>query len=363
VCVGARGPSTTQVLAIGGQALVPLRMTESLWSGSGYFGEDFVLFFFLGLAAQVVLGQAIAEEGESVFGGIDELEQVQVFGSDCAGVDEGLEVHDAVPVFAAVDYDENLFGQLVGLSEGEDFEEFVDGAEAAGKNHQRFGEIGEPELAHEEIVELEVERGRDVRIGILLEREIDVEADGFASGFVGAEVGGFHDAGTTAGGNDEAAAAGGNLNGPFCKKKSEAARVLVVTSHVDGCEGLLQVLFLLRGGSFGVVLFHGGQVLPGGGSSLEAGRAEEYDGVLDLLAAKAGERLLILGEDAENASVWTAEEWFVLVGQRRGIEFIGHLGTHVLTSGWPWHWPPARLTALLVFVVVEGFPKADPDVE
>src|ERR1035438_9305915 len=133
-----------------------------------------------------------------------------------------------MPVFAAVDDDEDFLGKFVGLREGENFEEFVDGAEAAGKNHQRFGEIGEPELAHEEIVELEVERGRDVLVGILLEGQIDVEADGFASGLVGTEVGGFHDAGTTAGGDDEAVAAGGNLNGPLGKKKSQASRVLVV---------------------------------------------------------------------------------------------------------------------------------------
>src|SRR4029077_10127726 len=151
------------------------------------------------------------------------LEQVQILGRDRAGVDEGLEVNDAVPVFAAVDDDENFLGQLVGLGQGEDFEEFVDGAEAAGENHQSFGEIGEPELAHEEIVKLEVERGRDVGIGILLEWEIDVEADGFASGFVGAEVGGFHDAGASAGGDDEAATAGGNLNRPLGEKVSQAA--------------------------------------------------------------------------------------------------------------------------------------------
>jgi len=37
-------------------------------------------------------------------------------------------------------------------------------------------------------MEFEVERGGDVGIGILFEREIDVEADAFASGLVGAEV-------------------------------------------------------------------------------------------------------------------------------------------------------------------------------
>src|SRR5580704_15217312 len=156
----------------------------------------------------MVFGEAVAEELESIFGGVDEFEEVEVFRRNRAGVYEGLEVHDAVPVFAAVDDYENFLGEFVGLGEGKDFKEFVDGAEATRENHQRLGEIGEPEFTHEEIVELEVQRGRDVGIGILLEGQTDVEADAFASGFVGAEVGGFHDAGTSAGGDDEAAAAG-----------------------------------------------------------------------------------------------------------------------------------------------------------
>src|SRR5580704_1670139 len=293
--------------------------------GFGYFGEDFLFFFFFGLAAEVVFGEAVAEEGEGVFGGVDELEQVQVFGGDGASVYEGLEVHDAVPVFAAVDYYENFLGQFIGLREGEDFEEFVDGAEAAGKNHQRFGEVGEPEFTHEEIVELEVERGSDVGVGILFERQTDVEADGLASSFVSAEVGGFHDAGTTAGGDDEAAAAGGNLNGPLGEQVGQVAGVFIVAGHVDGGAGALQIALQLRGGRFRNVFFHDGEILPGGIGSLEAGRAEKDDRVLDLLAAKARQGFLIFGQDAENASVGTVEERFVPVGKRSGVELIDHV--------------------------------------
>ncbi len=132
-------------------------------------------------------------------------------GENCSGVDEGLEVHDAVPILAAVNDDQNFLCQLVGLRQGEDFEQLVDGAESAGKNHQRLGQIGEPELAHEKIMEFKIERGRDVGIGILLEWQIDVEADAFASGLVGAQICGFHDARTTSGGDDEAAPAGRDL--------------------------------------------------------------------------------------------------------------------------------------------------------
>ena len=71
-----------------------------------------------------------------------------------------------VPVLAAVDDDQNFLGQLVGLGEGEDFEEFVHGAETAGEDDESLGEIGEPEFAHEEVVELEIQRRGDVLVGI-----------------------------------------------------------------------------------------------------------------------------------------------------------------------------------------------------
>jgi len=285
-----------------------------------------VLFLFFGWAAEVVFGEAVAKEREGVFGGIDKLEEVEILRGDGAGVDEGLEVHDAMPVFAAVNDDENFLGEFISLGKGEDFEKFVDRAEAAGKNHQRFGKIREPEFAHEEIMEFEVERGSDVGVWILFERQIDIEPDALSSSFVGAEVGGFHNAGASAGGDDETAAAGGNLNGPFGEQKSEAARVLVVAGHVDGGAGALQIIFVLSRGKFGFVFFRGGQILFCGVASLKAGGAEKDDGILDLLAAKARERFLVFREDTEYAAVGAVEERFVLVGQMSGFELINHGG-------------------------------------
>src|SRR5204863_7007874 len=106
--------------------------------------------------------------------------------------------------FAAVENDADFLRQLVGLDEREDFEELVARAEAAGKDHQRLREIREPELAHEEIVELELEPFGDVRIGTLLEGQPDVEADRLPAGFARAAVGRLHDAWTAAGRDDEA---------------------------------------------------------------------------------------------------------------------------------------------------------------
>ena len=82
---------------------------------------------------------------------------------------EHLEVDHFLPVLRSVDDDGDLLGELVGLGEGEKLEHFVEGAEAAGENDQRLGQVGEPVLAHEEVVELEVERGRDEGVGQLLE--------------------------------------------------------------------------------------------------------------------------------------------------------------------------------------------------
>ena len=113
------------------------------------------------------------------------------------------------------------------------------------------------------------------------------------------------------------------------KKVGQAARVLVVTGHIDGGDGSLEIGFMLGGGRFRGFL-DCGQVLAGGSGSLETGRAEKDDRVLNLLAAKTGKRFLIFGKDAEDASVGTAQKRFVLVSQRCGVELVGHRKTHVL---------------------------------
>jgi len=67
-----------------------------------------------------------------------------------------------------------------------------------------------------------------------------------------------------------------------------------------------------------------------GGVAPWKARSEEDDGILDLLAAKAGERFLIFREDAQNASIGAVDELWVLVGQRGGFEFIDHVVIRVL---------------------------------
>ena len=56
------------------------------------------------------------------------------------------------------------FGELLGLHQREDLEHLVERAEPARKDHERLRQVREPELAHEEVVELEVQAVGDVRI-------------------------------------------------------------------------------------------------------------------------------------------------------------------------------------------------------
>src|SRR5579862_320325 len=109
-----------------------------------------------------------------------------------------IEVDDLFPELRAIKHDENFLSQLLRLGEGEHFHHFVHRAEAAWKHHQRLRQIGEPELAHEEVMEIKTQLGTDVRVGKLLERKADVQSDSFASRFGGAAVSGFHNARTAA---------------------------------------------------------------------------------------------------------------------------------------------------------------------
>src|SRR5579863_2882796 len=118
----------------------------------------------------MVLGQSIAQELKGFVGRVDDLQQIEIFLGNGSGIDEGLKIDDAVPVLAAIDHHQNLLGQFVGLGERENLEQFVHGAETAGKDHQTFGQVGKPEFPHEEIVKLKVQRRRDIGIGVLLER-------------------------------------------------------------------------------------------------------------------------------------------------------------------------------------------------
>ena len=82
-------------------------------------------------------------------------------------------------------------------------------------------------------------------------------------------------------------------------------------------------LLVGRGEFFGAGVLEQLQLCGGGVEADEARGAEEDDGVLDALAAKAGGGLEVLAEDADEAAVGGVEEFGVLVGQGGAGEFFG----------------------------------------
>src|SRR5277367_1294414 len=208
--------------------------------------------FVVGIGAgafglEVVAGEVVAEEGEGFVWSVGNLEELAVARRDGALVNKNIHVQNLVPVGRTVEKNGHFLGELVGLREGKGLEHLVESTEAAGKNDKRLGQVGKPVLTHEKVVKLEVERRRDEAVGILLERQPDVEPDGLASGLVGSPVGGLHDAGTSAGGNDEAMAARLQTFRPGGQQEGEPAGVFVVTSHFDGSLGAATAQF--AGGS------------------------------------------------------------------------------------------------------------------
>ncbi len=162
----------------------------------------------------------------------------------------------------------------------------------------------------------------------------DVEAYRFATGFPGAAVGCFHDAGAASGGDDEAVAGAGKILRPLGHEAGEGARVLVVARHLDGGFGALVAegggflrvaggLFGLGCGGYGAGVVEELELVAGDVEGAEAGGAEEDDRVLDALAAEAGHGLVVLGEDAEDAAVGGVDEVRVFVGERRLREGCG----------------------------------------
>src|SRR5262249_13959054 len=145
------------------------------------------------------------------------------------------------------------------------------------------GEVREPELPHEEVVELEPEAGRDPRVRALLVRETDVEADGASARVVRAAVRGFHDARPAAATDEKAARRRRDLPRPLRDQARQLAGLLVV----------------VREGSLGG----------------EPGGAEEDDGVVDALPLERVKGLEVLGEDADRARGGAVEEGLVAIGE------------------------------------------------
>src|ERR1700689_1190801 len=125
--------------------------------------------------------------------------------ADGSSAHHGLPIQHLIPIFAAVDQNEIVLGKFSGLHEREHFPKLVHGAESAGKNDERFGDLRKPKFSHEKIMEIKTELVADVGIRRLLVRQLDAQSDGFASGIGGAAICGFHNSRAAARTDDEAA--------------------------------------------------------------------------------------------------------------------------------------------------------------
>ena len=88
------------------------------------------------------------------------------------------------------------------LDEHERLEQLVERPEAAGEEHEGLGGLHEHRLARVEVAERQADVA--VRVQLLLVRQLDVEADGHASGFLRASVRALHHARPAAGHDREA---------------------------------------------------------------------------------------------------------------------------------------------------------------
>src|SRR3954470_17895855 len=134
----------------------------------------------------LILGTTKDRRGD-VVGVVADLEQVHVLGADLPALEQSLAdpVHEPGPVVAAHQHDREV-ADLVGLAERDRLEQLVERAEAAGQHHEADRVAHEEQLAREEVVagELAVE----VWVLVLLERQLDVQADRRRSALLRAAV-------------------------------------------------------------------------------------------------------------------------------------------------------------------------------
>mmetsp|Transcript_41957 Transcript_41957/g.129966 ORF Transcript_41957/g.129966 Transcript_41957/m.129966 type:complete len:323 (+) Transcript_41957:521-1489(+) len=249
--------------------------------------------------------------------GEDELPRVLL--GDHAVVDEGLPVDARVPELLADEDHRQRALDLARLHEREELEELVAGAEAAGRDDKPHALVGHPELAREEIVVLEAQGGRDVRVQAILEGQGNAKSHGLAAGKRGAVVRSRHHAGPAPRAD---VVLGlpllGPLHGPLRHHPREVAdgvehgdeegllpqplerglRLAVAGAGHGGRLGLLQRRLVLR-------------------PRLRPRGAEEHDDVLHALRVEARLGLLQLAQDADEARLAGVQEAGVGIGLLR----------------------------------------------
>lgn len=133
------------------------------------------------------------KQGPCFLCGIGVFNQRQIFRRNHAMVRQRLQIDDIRPI-GFVEKNDGNARHLSGLHNGQQFEQLIQRAEAAGKYDKRPCAHGQMHLAHVEIMKLECQLRRCVGIGNLFMRERDVEADAGSPRFKSAPVGRLHDA-------------------------------------------------------------------------------------------------------------------------------------------------------------------------
>ena len=266
----------------------------------------------LELGREVLVGLVDRVRGE---------EEVQIARADRAELHEGVEVDHLLPEALPEQHDRHVLLDLARLDEGEDLHELVQGPEAAGHDHHGLGQVAEPELPHEEVVELDREPAGDVGVVVLLERERDVQADVLALGIAGTTIGGLHDPRTPAGADHEPPIRALEALRPLGEAPGQLLGLLVVVGVIEELAGALDVAALglgLRDHLLRLLL------------RAQPGAAEDHDRVLDPELLEAGLGLHVLREDAQRARIGRVEELLVLVRLHGAVAALAH-GAHGTT--------------------------------
>ncbi len=115
------------------------------------------------------------DEGPGFLRVVGVVEEAQAAGRNRAFFDQCLDVDQLLPEGGAKQHDGHGLG-LAGLYQREHFKQFVQRAKAAGEGDQGLGAHHEVHFAQREVVELEGQRWRDVRVAVLLMGQGDVQA-------------------------------------------------------------------------------------------------------------------------------------------------------------------------------------------
>jgi len=158
----------------------------------------------------------VLDDLHSFVGGVNDVEDVEVFFLDhLVGEQSAFEpIYQAFPIFRS-DENDREFHHFVGLDKGDGLGELVQGTKAARHGDVALRIAHEDGLADEEIIEIDVLVGIDIRVEVLLEGQVDVQSHTGGAALLGTFVASFHDT-RTATGDDTEAVVGqflGDLNG------------------------------------------------------------------------------------------------------------------------------------------------------